>query len=221
LTASKGSTYILIFNAHLIISLHTLSNCLSNLGHRESALPAIREVVEPRRQLAKEWPVVYDADLADFLNNLSNRLLNLSHRGDAFAAIRGLPSFISGRQRIDLKYTIDLAGSLNNLSGRLSHQDALAALQPPYHHLSKLGHLEGALAAIRDAIKLYRQLENDRPAAHNANLMLCLKNLSVRLSDLGHRDEAPNVNREIVKLRGEQTIACRLTGCIVVSYLTR
>jgi tetratricopeptide (TPR) repeat protein len=46
----------------------------------------------------------------------------------------------------------------------------------------------------------YRQLAADRPAAFNPDLAMSLNNLSNRLSDLGHREDALTAIQEAVEL---------------------
>ncbi|KDQ10761.1 hypothetical protein BOTBODRAFT_473159 [Botryobasidium botryosum FD-172 SS1] len=66
--------------------------------------------------------------------------------------------------------------------------------------LSYMDRREEALLAIQEAVALYRQLANDRPAAFNPDLAMSLNNLSVRLSDLGQREDAFTADKEAVTL---------------------
>ncbi|MFD6891177.1 tetratricopeptide repeat protein, partial [Streptomyces sp. NPDC059957] len=68
----------------------------------------------------------------------------------------------------------DLATSLNNLSV----------------DLGDLGRHEDGLAAINEAVDVYRVLAGQRPGAFLFSLATCLNNLSVDLGGLGRREEA-------------------------------
>ena len=79
----------------------------------------------------------------------------------------------------------NLAASLNNLSVRLSD----------------LGHREGALAAIEEAVNIRRALTADRPDVFRPDLATSLNNLSNRLSELGRREDALAAIEETVEIR--------------------
>jgi len=76
------------FNPDLARSLNTLSNRLSDLGHREEALEAVRECVALYRDLARDRPNLFNPDFADSLKNLSNCLSELGHPEEALEAMR-------------------------------------------------------------------------------------------------------------------------------------
>jgi len=63
-----------------------------------------------------------------------------------------------------------------------------------------LGCREEALQAIQEAVEFYRRLAADRPAVFNADLAMSLNNLSLRLSALGHEDEAEKISKEAAEL---------------------
>ena len=77
-----------------------------------------------------------------------------------------------------------LAISYNNLSVRLG----------------SLGRREEALAAVAEAVALYRDLATARPDAFRPDLAMSLNNLSARLSSLGRREEALAAVAEAVAL---------------------
>jgi tetratricopeptide (TPR) repeat protein len=79
----------------------------------------------------------------------------------------------------------DVAMWLNNLAGRLSH----------------LGRREEALAAIEEAVQLYRGLAGARRDAFTPDLAMSLNNLAGMLSNLGRREEALAAIEEAVQLR--------------------
>ncbi|MDQ1394271.1 MAG: hypothetical protein QOF30_3248, partial [Acidimicrobiaceae bacterium] len=66
-----------------------------------------------------------------------------------------------------------LASSLNNLSVRLA----------------EVGRREEGLAAIEEAVAVYRRLAAANAAAHEPALATSLNNLSVRLAEAGRREE--------------------------------
>ena len=75
------------FNPDLAKSLNNLSNCLSDLGHREHALMEIQEAVKLYQKLVADRPAAFNPDLTMSLNNLSRCLSDLGHREDALTAI--------------------------------------------------------------------------------------------------------------------------------------
>ncbi|WP_203901544.1 tetratricopeptide repeat protein, partial [Virgisporangium aliadipatigenens] len=78
-----------------------------------------------------------------------------------------------------------LAASLNNLSVRLAG----------------LGRREPALAAIEEAVSVYRRLAAARPDAVEPDLAASLNNLSASLADLGRREPALAAIEESVTIR--------------------
>ena len=91
----------------------------------------------------------------------------------------------------DLDAASRLAMSLNNLSIRLGD----------------LGRREEALAAIQEAVTIYRELAGARPDAFRPDLATSLNNLSVRLGDLGRAEEALATIQEAVTIRRELAAA--------------
>ena len=81
-------------------------------------------------------------------------------------------------------FTPDLAGSLNNLS----------------HRLAELHRREDALAAIEEAVTLYRQEAAARAEAFTPDLAMSLNNLSCRLAELDQRADALAASEEAVTL---------------------
>jgi tetratricopeptide (TPR) repeat protein len=67
--------------------------------------------------------------------------------------------------------------------------------------LSDLGRREEALAQAEDAVRLHRQLAQQRPDAFLPDLAMSLNNLANSLSDLGRREEALAQAEEAVRLR--------------------
>ena len=65
----------------------------------------------------------------------------------------------------------------------------------------RLGNLDGALQAMRDAIRLARQLAIDNPAAYEPDLAMSINNLANILSETGDRAGALVAAREAVEIR--------------------
>ena len=73
--------------------------------------------------------------------------------------------------------------------------------------LAELGRREDALAAITEAVALYRELAAARPDAFRPDLALSLNNQSNRLADLGRREDALAAITEAVALCRELAAA--------------
>ena len=73
-------------------------------------------------------------------------------------------------------------------------------------HLRDLGRREEALAAIEEAVALYRDLAAARPEAFIPDLATSLNNLSVHFGDLGRREEALAAIEEAVTLRRDLAV---------------
>jgi len=85
-------------------------------------------------------------------------------------------------------YEPDLAMSLNNLSIRLA----------------EAGRREEGLAAITDAVEVYRRLAAANPAAYEPDLAMSLNNLSNRLAEAGRREDADRARLEALELQREE-----------------
>ncbi|HEX5289590.1 MAG TPA: tetratricopeptide repeat protein [Streptosporangiaceae bacterium] len=79
----------------------------------------------------------------------------------------------------------DLARALNELSTRLAD----------------LGRREDALAAIEEAVEVYRRLAGEQPGRYRPGLAMALDNLSSRLAALGQPEDALTAVEEAVALR--------------------
>ena len=64
----------------------------------------------------------------------------------------------------------------------------------------RLGNLDGALQAMRDAIRLAQQLATDNPAAYEPDLAMSIHNLAIRLGETGERAGALVAGREAVEI---------------------
>ena len=92
----------------------------------------------------------------------------------------------------DLDQFTILAESLNNLSNRFS----------------ALGRREDALAAIEEAVLLYRELTRIFPDVSRPRLAISLSNLSKYYSDLGQRERALAASKEAVEIFRDLAAAC-------------
>ena len=74
--------------------------------------------------------------------------------------------------------------------------------------LSELGRGDEALAAISEAMELFRKLAAAHPNAFRPDLAMSLNNLSNQLSEHGRHDEALSAVYEAVNIRRELAAAC-------------
>jgi len=68
------------------------------------------------------------------------------------------------------------------------------------NRLSSLGEGESALAAMREAVEIYRTLATRNPDVFRPDLAGSLNNLGNRLSELGHHELAQAAIREAADL---------------------
>ncbi len=127
--------------------------------------------------------------LAAIAAELPENTLALRERAAAITA--RIVDAIRGGDECDLARLPGLAGWLNNLSVRLAH----------------LGRREAALAAIEEAVTIYRALAAARPDAFGPELARSLHNLSNRLSALGRREAALAAIEEAVAIRRDLAAA--------------
>ncbi|KAF7975809.1 hypothetical protein HWV62_8497 [Athelia sp. TMB] len=84
------------------------------------------------------------------------------------------------------------------VGGHLARAQAYSDLSTSHHNA---GQRQEALAAMRQAVTLFRTLAAEHPATHNADLAISLRTLSHRLSDVGKREEALAAIEEAVSLQ--------------------
>jgi len=153
---------------------------LSDLGRREEALAQAEEAVRTYRQLAHQRPDAFLHDLATSLQNLATLLSALGRREEALAeaedAVRIRRQLTQQRPAGEQNdaFLPGLATSLHNLATCLS----------------ALGRREEALVQSEEALRIRRQLAQQRPDAFLPDLAISLNNLATTLSDLGRREEA-------------------------------
>ncbi|MER6425527.1 tetratricopeptide repeat protein, partial [Streptomyces sp. NPDC001137] len=73
------------------------------------------------------------------------------------------------------------------------------------NRLGETGRREDALAAITEAVDLYRELARQQPDVYRPDLASSLNNLAVRLGDSGRRSEALAELSEAVEIRRQLT----------------
>ena len=66
--------------------------------------------------------------------------------------------------------------------------------------LGEAGRREEGLAAIEEAVQVYRRLAVTNPAEYEPDLAMSLYTLSLRLGEVGRRDEANAASEEADKL---------------------
>jgi tetratricopeptide (TPR) repeat protein len=67
--------------------------------------------------------------------------------------------------------------------------------------LAEAGRREEGLAAIQEAVTVYRRLAGANPAAYEPDVAMSLNNLSVRLAEAGRREEGLAAIQEAVTVR--------------------
>ncbi|MFG3055526.1 tetratricopeptide repeat protein [Kitasatospora sp. NPDC048239] len=122
----------------------------------------------------------------DDLTALADKLPAASHLLAPLAAhvAERLTSTYRRQAQTDASRLPRLAISLNNLGSRLG----------------QLGQLEGALAALEEAVTLYRHLADARPDAHLPDLAASLHNLGATLAGVGRLEDALTAVQEAVTL---------------------
>ncbi|KAF7971897.1 hypothetical protein HWV62_19521 [Athelia sp. TMB] len=84
------------------------------------------------------------------------------------------------------------------LAGHLARAQAYSDLSTSQRNA---GQRQDALAAMQQAVALFRTLAAEHPAMHNTDLAISLRTLSHRLSDVGKREEALAAIEEAVSLQ--------------------
>ncbi|KAF9504632.1 hypothetical protein BS47DRAFT_1354978, partial [Hydnum rufescens UP504] len=168
-----------VFRSDFTDSLHHLSICLSEIGHRKEALAATEEALTIYRPLTTDRPDVFRPDLTRSLGNFSIYLSEFACHREALEACEEAVN-IYRPLAADLLDTFhpDLAHYIGNLSGCLS----------------EFGRHADALDASNEVIRIYHSLTKDWPDAFYPDLSHCLSNLSVSLSKFDCHEEAVKVN---------------------------
>ena len=149
----------------------------ASLPKRTVALRELGEVATRQAlQHARSEPPSPERDgrLAQLLNNQSNRLSDLGGARTRWP-----------RSRKRSMSTRAGAGAARRLPARPRH-----VAEQPVGPAERPGRREDALAAIEEAVDVYRELARARPDAFLPDLATSLNNQSNRLSDLGRREDA-------------------------------
>jgi tetratricopeptide (TPR) repeat protein len=167
---------------------HELGVRLRNAGLHQQALPATRNAIQTRQQLAAADRNAYLPGLADSLNNYALELADVGQRAEAAAV---------SEQAVELRrelaalnrdaYLPDLAMSLNNHALRLAES----------------GRRAEAAAVSEQAVELRRELAALNRDAYLPDLAMSLNNHAVRLAESGRRAQAATLSQEAVDLHRE------------------
>ena len=140
------------FRPALVISLNNLAGSLAALGRREEALDAIDEAVI-YRELAAAQPDAFRPDLARSLSNLSGPGRPGAAGGGAGCRRPGCRHVPGTGRRPAGRVPARPRGSLNNQSAGW-----------------RTGRREEALAAVDEAVAIYRELAAAQPDAFRPDL---------------------------------------------------
>ncbi|MBP2290994.1 tetratricopeptide repeat protein [Azospirillum rugosum] len=144
--------------------------------------------------------LAYDAEVT--LGRLEHRLSRwlatmLKGRSERCAP---LDAWASDRMQGGMMPAVAAVVSMTLATKAQSDEEKAAHLNSGSNHLSGAGDGTGALAAIQEAVDLYRRLAKANPARFEADLALVLNNLSSELSEAGDRPGALNAIQEAVEL---------------------
>ena len=181
-----------IFGHHLEEALVLL--CMRHVDH--VALPAVGVVTQleaPGPILAAVTAIVNDPSTTLTLLQQLDRRLPERSLILAKLAVQLATRLVAEYQRLvdqgDKAYYPRLATSLNNLSVRLGNA----------------GEREGALAAIEEAVRVYRALAAFQPNNFRSDLAMSLNNLAVQLGTVGRWDDSLAAIEEAVAILRELT----------------
>jgi len=170
--------------ADLALMIHNRAGFLWKLRRYEEAVAGIDEAVTIYRQLIQAQPDAYLDDLAASLSGKSLLVLDLGRYEEALAAIEEAVDIyrrlvrpntsLADLRSVHSSFLADLAGSLINYC----------------KCLFELGRKQEALAAINEAIIIYRVLARFQPDAFLGDLAESLNGQSLLAADLGWHEEA-------------------------------
>ncbi|KAF7964644.1 hypothetical protein HWV62_4523 [Athelia sp. TMB] len=95
---------------------------------------------------------------------------------------------------------MDLRRDLETENATKTRAELATSLQDLYHRLFMLGRHEEALAAIQEALNLYRTGLAERPPKLDANLANSLHDLSIQLANCGRNEDAKKATEEATTL---------------------
>ncbi|HSR97813.1 MAG TPA: tetratricopeptide repeat protein [Kofleriaceae bacterium] len=211
------------FEAGLATSLNSAGNRAAELGRFDEAFADTREAVERYRRLAARLPDAFRASLALSLVNLANRHSDLRRPGDALAATREAVDIYrvlatpkdeadpsAGDAGVGARTTSHAAPAVSALGTgilrrititwrpdafRLELAMSLTQMSQLLHQLRRH---EAAVAALRDAVGVYRLLASLRPDAFRPELARSLLRLSHDQDRIGQHDAAIASARDAV-----------------------
>lgn len=200
-------------------ALNNSAVIMSDLGDNAAAVLALEDAVQCYRDLSDTSPD-HRAELADALLNLALAKSECGYVDEPVVLVDEAVRLYRDAETTDEPATDRLARALNSQGNLHSladkHQGALAALDEAVGLFERLdsvnqafyatelaealhnradekaalADLTGALADARRAVGIYRAAADADPELHSIDLAQCLVNLSVRLSELGQRQEA-------------------------------
>ncbi|KAF7970239.1 hypothetical protein HWV62_24730 [Athelia sp. TMB] len=97
--------------------------------------------------------------------------------------------------------TMDLRRDIETENATETRTELATSLQDLYYRLYTLGRHEEALAAIQEAVRLYRAGAAERPAVLNTKLANSLYDLSIQLANCGQIENAEKATEEATMLR--------------------
>ncbi|MCP9943675.1 tetratricopeptide repeat-containing protein [Streptomyces somaliensis] len=189
-----------VHTADLAMSLVTHANRLQDAGHTEEALAVGREGVVLYRSLTPEDLGTNLEGMAVGLDNLSHTLQLLDRPEEALDTAR---EAVEAGRRLARAFP---AGPTRAVLG--SALNALAGA------LVGVGRLDEALTASREAVDFLRGLVREGPdgaAFHSRSLASALTTLRILLSTAGLGEEAVDILRECVEVRGNLSDGARFT----------
>ncbi|MEV7021523.1 tetratricopeptide repeat protein [Kitasatospora sp. NPDC093558] len=174
-----------IDRARLATALSEYGVLLGRLGRRREALRVTEEAVRIQRALAREDSATHGPELSSHLNNLGRRRADVGDYPKAARATEEAIAMLRGLAETNpAVYRPQLARALGNLS------------------LQRAEDTRGALEAVEEAVRLYRELAGTAPEIQ-PGLAMSLCTLGGRLSELGrHREAVAAAEEAVALLRG-------------------
>ncbi|MEU8086959.1 tetratricopeptide repeat protein [Micromonospora sp. NPDC049101] len=170
--------------ALLTLAPHLRAHRLAAVNRYPAALASAERAVELLTPLAQAWgdgAGSFRWALAEALDNLALRLSNVGSHEKAEVAGRRAAELFTGGSR-SARGERGLAGALTNLAVIEAHR----------------GRSAEALATVRHAERIWRQLSHDEPSVYRPELALTLNTVSLRHAELGQLSAAVTAAEESV-----------------------
>ncbi|MEU8419670.1 hypothetical protein AB0C15_02185 [Micromonospora sp. NPDC048835] len=170
--------------ALLALALHLRAHRLAALTRFSAALASARRAVDLLTPLAQgpgDEAESFRWALAEALDNLALRLSHVKQHEKAEVTGRRAVELFTGGPR-SARRERGLAGALTNLAVIEAHR----------------GHGAQALATVRAAERIWRQLSHDEPSVYRPELALTLNTVGLRHAELGQLDAAVTAAEESV-----------------------